>query len=69
MEAANINPQDLGTDITVTVTNGTKNLSVVYSPLAYMIRMYEKAGSSDTTKALMQALYGYYQAAVAYTAK
>jgi len=69
VEAANINPQDLGTDITVTVTNGTKNLSVVYSPLAYMIRMYEKAGSSDTTKALMQALYGYYQAAVAYTAK
>ena len=69
VEAANINPQDLGTDITVTVTKGTENLSVVYSPLAYMIRMYEKTSSSDTTKALMQALYGYYQAAVAYTAK
>ena len=68
VEVANINPQDLGTDITVTVTKGTENLSIVYSPLAYMIRMYEKTSSSDTTKVLMQALYGYYQAAVAYTA-
>lgn len=68
VEVANINPQDLGTDITVTVTKGAENQSVVYSPLAYMIRMYEKTSSSDTTKALMQALYGYYQAAVAYNA-
>ena len=29
--------------------------------------MYEKTIGSDATKALMQALYGYYQAAVAYT--
>lgn len=69
VEVANINPQDLGTDITVTVTSGTENLSVNYSPLSYMVRMYEKESSSDATKALVQALYGYYQAAVNYYAK
>ena len=69
VEVANINPQDLGTDITVTVTSGTENLSVNYSPLSYMVRMYEKESSSDATKALVQALYGYYQAAVNYNAK
>ena len=69
VEVADINPQDLGTDITVTVTNGTENLSVNYSPLSYMVRMYEKESSSDATKALVQALYGYYQAATNYHAK
>ena len=67
VEVDDINPQDMGTDITVTVTKGAEALRVTYSPLAYMIRMYEKTSSSDATKALMQALYGYYQAAVAYT--
>ena len=56
-------------DITVTVTSGTENLSVNYSPLSYMVRMYEKESTSDATKALVQALYGYYQAAVNYHAQ
>ncbi len=68
VEVDDINPQDMGTDIIVTVTKGAEALRVTYSPLAYMIRMYAKAGSSDATKALMQALYGYYLAAVNYNA-
>ena len=44
-------------------------ICVSYSPLSYMVRMYEKESSSDAAKALVQALYGYYQAAVNYHAK
>ncbi len=68
VEVAGINPQDLGNDVTVAVSNGTDTLSVAYSPLDYIVRMYNKAGASPETLALMQALYGYYQAAAAYTA-
>lgn len=69
IEITGITPQALGDALTVIVSDGADILRVTYSPLAYMIRMYEKTSSSDTTKVLMQALYGYYQAAVAYTAK
>ena len=65
VEIAGINPQDLGNDVTVVVSDGTNELTVAYSPLDYIVRMYNKGGASA---ALVQALYGYYQAAVAYTA-
>lgn len=68
VEIAGINPQDLGSDVTVVVSNGTDSLTVSYSPLDYMIRMYNKADSTEATKAVAQALYGYYLAATAYTA-
>ena len=67
IEIADINPQNIGDIITVTVTNGTDTLTVEYSPLVYITRMYNKADSSAETKALVQALYGYYLAAAAYT--
>ena len=60
IEVGNINPQDMDQDITVTV-NGT--LTITYSPLDYIIRMYSKGGNSA---ALVQALYGYYLAAENY---
>ncbi len=65
VEVSGINPQDLGNDVTVVVTDGTNELTVAYSPLDYIVRMYNKAG---TSAALVQALYGYYLAAAAYTA-
>ena len=68
IEVANINPQDLGDTIAVTVTNGTDSLEISYSPLTYIIRMYNKADSSAETKVLVQALYGYYLAAAEYAA-
>ena len=64
VEVSGINPQDLGEDIVVVVDG----LSVSYSPLDYMIRMYNKADSTEATKAMVQALYGYYLAAASYTA-
>ena len=66
IEVGNINPQALGAVLTVTVSDGTNSLIVGYSPLNYIVRMYEKQESSDATKALAQALYGYYIAAAAY---
>lgn len=69
VEVADINPQDLANDVTVTVTSGSETLTVGYSPMDYIIRMYAKAGSSEALKALMQAFYSYHLAAVAYTAK
>lgn len=68
VEISGINPQNLGEDVVVVVTDGTDSLTVSYSPLDYMVRMYNKEDSSEATKALVQALYGYYLAAVDYTA-
>lgn len=65
IEIADICPQDLDVDQTVSVTDGTNTLSVAYAPMDYIIRMYAKGGN---TAALVQALYGYYLAVEAYTA-
>lgn len=64
IEVAGINPQDLDNDITVTI-NGS--MTVTYAPMNYIIRMYNRADNNDNHKALVQALYGYYLAAVEYT--
>lgn len=66
IEVADINPQALGTALTVTVSDAANSLIVGYSPLNYIVRMYEKQESSNATKALAQALYGYYAAAADY---
>ncbi len=61
IEVANIYPQDLAGGITVAVDG----LTVTYSAMDYIIRMYAKGGN---VAALVQALYGYYLAADAYVA-
>ncbi len=65
VEIAGILPQELGNQITVTVTDAAGNvISVSYGPMNYIVRMNAKG--SETAKALVQALYGYYTAAEAY---
>jgi len=64
VEIANINPQDLANDITLSVNEGA--LSVTYSPLNYIVRMYNNKKGSNELKALVQAMYGYYLAARKY---
>ncbi len=59
VEVADICPWDLDDGITVAVDG----LTVVYAPMDYIIRMYAKGGASAD---LVQALYGYYQAAEEY---
>ncbi len=61
VEIADINPQDLGTAVTVKVNNV---LSVTYSPLNYLVNI-NQSGTADL-QLLVQTLYGYHQAAKAY---
>lgn len=67
VEIPEINPQDYATDITLTVTDGTDELSVTYSPMRYISRMYDKTGS-ETLKVLLGNLYEYHLTAVEYLA-
>lgn len=67
VEIAGINPAQLGSEITLTATKGLETVTVTYSPMTYILRMYSKDASSAELKTLVQALYGYYQAAIAYT--
>ena len=67
IEVADINPQQIGDTIEITVTDANGNtLTVGYSPVNYIVRMYEKTESSAQTKALVLALYNYYLAAENY---
>ena len=68
VEIAGINPQDLANQITVSVSDGVDSLNVTYSPLNYIVRVYERETSSAELKAVVQALYGYYLAAAEYAA-
>ena len=63
-----INPQHYGTDAVLTVSDGTDTITVTYSPLDYIQRMYEKEGTSAELKTLLKAMYNYYQAANTYLA-
>ena len=68
VEVADINPQELADVLSLVVSNGANNLTVSYSPLNYITRMYHKTGSSEQMKAVVKAMYGYYLAAQAYIA-
>ena len=64
VEIADILPQNLDQQITLTVTDANGNtLTAAYSPMNYIVRMNEKG--SDTLKALVKALYNYHLAAKA----
>ncbi len=60
IEAANINPQDLNTEIAVQVSS----LTVSYSPMNYLVNMNRKGTAG--LQSLVQALYAYHLAAQAY---
>ena len=67
VEVANINPQDMGKDMTVAVTDGTDTLSFTYSPDAYISRMYNKSTTGETLKNLLVAANAYFEAAEVFT--
>jgi len=68
IDVTGINPQDIGTKLAVTVSDGTDEISVRYAPLDYILRMYMKADTGSALEELMLALYSYYFAASVYTA-
>ena len=67
VEVTNIVPQDMDSMLYVTVTDSTDTLTVQYSPMCYIARMYH-GGSGQSLKSLLQALYCYYLSAEEYVA-
>ena len=61
VEIDGINPQELSDSITLTVTNGTESITVVYGPMNYIVRM--SATGTAGLKALLLAMYNYHLAA------
>lgn len=62
IEIADILPQNLDQQITLTVTDASGNiLSVTYGPMNYIVRMNQK--DNDNLKNLLKALYNYHLAA------
>ena len=59
---ADILPQNLDQQITLTVTDADGNtLTVTYGPMNYIVRMNQKG--NDNLKNLLKALYNYHLAA------
>lgn len=64
IEIADILPQNLDQQITLTVTDANGNtLSVTYGPMNYIVRMNQKG--TETLQNLLKALYNYHLAAKA----
>ena len=66
VEVPGINPQEMDKAVELTVSNGTDNLVIGYSPMSYMVRMSAKESSSANLKALLKAMYSYHLAAKAF---
>ncbi len=64
VEIPGINPQDLSKEIALVVSDGADSMTVGYSPLHYIVRMYGKG--ADTLKNLLAAMYGYHLKAAHY---
>ena len=62
IEVGGINPQDMETEINVSVTKGEETLSVNYAPINYFIRTYNKA-ENEAMKNLAATAYSYFVAA------
>ncbi len=67
VEMGNICPQDLDKPVTVTVSRDSQSLSVTYSPLDYILRIWNRTSSPESLKKLVQAMYSYHLAAKTYT--
>lgn len=66
VEVPGISPDAYNEDIVMTVSDENSSLSVTYSPMHYIVRMYNAESSSAALKALLQSMCGYHEAAVAY---
>ncbi|MBR0445737.1 MAG: hypothetical protein IIX23_00415 [Oscillospiraceae bacterium] len=67
IEVSDINPHQMDAEMAVSVTDDTGSLSFNYSPMAYIIRMYNKESSSAKLKAMLLAANGYFEAAKVFT--
>ena len=68
VEIPGINAQDYANNISLTVSNGTQEMTVSYSPMAYILRKHASTSNAQL-KALTAAMYQYHTAAKAYIAE
>ena len=66
VEIPGINPQEYQNVIYLTVSDGSSALTIGYSPMHYITRVYNRETSADSLKNLTAALYGYHLAAKEY---
>ena len=66
VEAPDMNPQAMDTKVQIGVSDGTDSLSVSYSPMDYITRMYRKDSSSDALKTMLTYAADYFDAAETY---
>ena len=67
IEVSGINPDQMETRQAVSVTKDGSSLTLSYSPMDYITRMYNKTSSSDALKAMLLAANGYFKAAEVFT--
>lgn len=65
VEIDGIAPQQMAQEITLSISDGANTMTVTYSPMHYITRMYNGA-ASENLKALLAAMYNYHLAAVNY---
>ena len=63
-----INPNMYATNVVLQAVRGEETLAVTYSPMHYIVRMSKKVTTTEDMRALLNAMYGYYEAASAYVA-
>ena len=63
-----INPNMYATNVVLQAVKGEETLAVTYSPMHYIVRMSKKLTTTEPMRALLNAMYGYYEAASAYVA-
>ena len=63
VEIPGINPQEYADIISLVVSDGTTDMTIGYSPMHYITRMYNRSTTQDALKDLLQAMYGYHLAA------
>ena len=63
-----INPNMYATNVVLQAVKGEETLAVTYSPMHYIVRMSKKVTTTEPMRVLLNAMYGYYEAASAYVA-
>lgn len=66
VDLSGICPQDLDKILYLWIIDDDGQMMIGYSPMHYIARMYHNEKSSETLKNLLQALYDYHLAAIAY---
>ena len=63
VEIPGINPQEYANIISLAVSKNGQRMTIDYSPMHYITRMYNRSTTQDTLKNLLAAMYGYHLAA------